>query len=334
MPETRSDITLLVTDFAFQPGDIERLRAALGPDRVLTTRDAAGLAEALANHPEADVICTLAPPARLPEVAPHLRWLALASAGADRVIEQDWLRAPNAPLVTTANGVHATNISEHVFSAMLLWARHWPELLRLQQEHRWPVDAEKAPLAGRELAGATLLIVGLGAIGRGIARLGRAFGMRVLATRRSVPVGGSDPDVDALIPQDKLGEALAEADYIALAIPSTPETFHLIDAEQLSKVKRGAFLVNIARGDVVDEAALIAALRNGLLGGASLDVMEHEPLPPESPLWTAPNVTLSPHISGWTMRYSERLTDLLLDNIARYRDGRSLRNLVDVARGY
>lgn len=335
MSEARGDIALLVTDYPFQKTDLERLRAALGHSgELLTARGEHGLADALAAHPEADVVCTFMPPERLLDLAPHLRWLALASAGADRALRQAWSRGPNAPLITTANGVHATNISEHVVSAMLLWARHWPELLKLQQERRWPDDAEKPPLVGRELAGATLLIVGLGAIGRRLAHLGRAFGMRTLATRRTLTAGESDPDVDALIAIERLDDALAEADYIALAVPSTPETHHLIGAEQLRRMKPGALLINIARGDVVDEQALIVALGAGRIGGAALDVFEREPLPPESPLWTAKNVMISPHISGWTPRYSERLADLLIDNIARYRDGRPLRNLVDVTRGY
>jgi phosphoglycerate dehydrogenase-like enzyme len=119
-----------------------------------------------------------------------------------------------------------------------------------------------------------------------------------------------------------------------LAIPSTTENVHIINAERLQRMKSGALLVNIARGSLIDEPALIAALHAGALGGAALDVAEQEPLPPEHPLWTTPNVIISPHISGWSPRYSERLADLLLDNIARYREGRPLRNQVDVARGY
>jgi phosphoglycerate dehydrogenase-like enzyme len=158
--------------------------------------------------------------------------------------------------------------------------------------------------------------------------------MRTVATRRSASAGATDPDVDVIMPSERLDDALAQADYIVLAVPSTPATHHLINAERLAHVKPGALLINIARGDVVDESALLAALRAGPLGGAALDVTAQEPLASDSPLWAAPNSIISPHVSGRSPRYSERLTDLMLDNIARYREGRPLRNLVDVARGY
>lgn len=335
MSQQPHDITLMVTSFPFKAPDVERLRAAVGAHALITTRSMQGLVDALKKHPEVDVLCVYGAPDNLLEVAPHLRWVALSSAGAEHVVGQPWARSPQAPLITTANGVHAVSISEHVLSGMLLWARHWPEMLELQRERRWPEGGFYSnELVGRELDGATLLVVGLGAIGRRVAQLGRAFGMRTLATRRSAAADASDPDVDALYPMAQLDEALAQADYIVLAVPSTPETQELINAERLAHVKPGALLVNIARGAVVDEPALLAALGDGRLGGAVLDVAAQEPLPAESPLWTAPHVIISPHVSGRSARYSERLTDLMLDNIARYRDGRLLRNLVDVARGY
>ncbi len=334
-PVQRRDIALLVTNYPFEPADIERLRAVVGADRVLPTRGAQALTEALTQHPETDVVCLYMPPENLLDLAPSLRWVALSSAGAEHALRQAWTRSPNAPPITTANGVHATPISEHVFSAMLLWARHWPEMFRMQQERRWPTSGFFGQgLTGRELEGATLLIVGLGAIGRRVAQLGRAFDMRLIATRRSATPGATDPDVDELFPQDRLDDALAQADYIVISVPSTAETSGLINAGRLAHVKRGALLVNIARGAVVDEPALIAALEDGRLGGAALDVTAQEPLPAESPLWDAPNIIISPHVSGRSARYSERLTSLLLDNIIRYRDGRPLRNLVDVSRGY
>jgi len=334
MPEPRREISLFVSNYAFQPPDVERLRATLGEGQVLTTHGTRELTEALAAHPETDVVCMYRAPDTLLDLAPNLRWVTLSSAGAEHVLRQDWPYSPRAPLITTASGVHAASISEHVFSVMLLWARHWPDILKLQAEHRWPTGSGKQAIAGRELAGSTLLVVGLGAIGRRVAQVGHAFGMRTLATRHSAVDGAVDPDIDALYPLARLNEALAQADYIVLAVPITPETRGLINAERLRAIKPGALLVNIARGDVVDEEALLAALRDGSLGGAALDVTAQEPLPPESPLWSQPNVIISPHVSGASDRYSERLTDLLLDNIARYREGRPLRNLVDVARGY
>ena len=334
MPETRGDITLLVTNYPFNPPDVERLRAALGDASLLLTRGEQGLTEALAAHPETDVACLYMPPDNLLRLAPNLRWLALSSAGVDHILRQSWIHAVRLPLITTANGVHAIQISEYVFSAIMLWARRWPALLELQAERRWPRGSSAEVVAGRELADATLLVVGLGAIGRRVAQLGRAFGMRTLGTRRSVSAGATDPDVDVIAPEDQLDALLPQADYVVLAVPSTAETYRFINAERLQRFKPGALLVNIARGNLIDQPALIAALRDGPLGGAALDVTEPEPLPADDPLWSAPNLIISPHISGRSPRYGERLADLLLDNIARYREGRPLCNQVDVTRGY
>ena len=286
-------------------------------------------------HPEVDVLCPTFYMNDLPPLLPNLGWLALPSAGADHVTGQSWASGPNAPVITTANGVHAAPISEHVFSTILLWSRRWPDLLELQRERSWPDSViEKSMYAGRELEDATLLVIGLGAIGRRIAQLGRAFGMRALATRRSVTPGATDPDVDVIASMEDLDTLLPEADYIVIATPSTAETRGMISAERISRMKPAAMLINIARGEIIDESALIAALASGKLGAAALDVTAHEPLPADDPLWSTPNLFLSPHLSGLTPRYSERLTDILLDNIARYRDGRPMRNLVHAARGY
>jgi phosphoglycerate dehydrogenase-like enzyme len=329
------DITCFATDFPFEAADRARLIAALGEGRLLTARTHQELGEMVGAHPEVDVLCVNFVASNLPPLLPNLRWLALTSAGADHVINQPWVNRPDAPIITTANGVHSVPISEHVFSAILLWSRRWPDLMRLQRERAWPAGVmERARYAGRELDGATLLIIGLGAIGRRIARLGRAFGMRTLATRRSVGPGATDPDVDVIAPMDRLDALLPEADYIVIATPSTAETRGMISAARLARMKPDAMLINIARGDIVEEPALIEALAAGRLGAAALDVTAHEPLPAGDPLWSAPNLILSPHISGLTPRYSQRLTDILLDNIARYREGRPMRNRVQPARGY
>ncbi len=331
----RREITRFATDFPFESADRARLAATLGEGRLLTARSHQELVEIASAHPEVDVLCPTFFMSDLPPLLPNLRWIALPSAGADHVTGQPWATEPNAPVITTANGVHATPISEHVFSSILLWSRRWPDLLRLQQERSWPDSVmEKAMYAGRELEDATLLVIGLGAIGRRIAQLGRAFGMRALATRRSVAPGAADPDVDVIASMDGLDALLPDADYIVIATPSTTETRGMISAARIARMKPSAMLINIARGDVIDEPALIAALTNGRLGAAALDVTAREPLPAGDPLWTTPNLFLSPHLSGLTPRYSERLTNILLDNIARYRDERPMRNLVHAARGY
>jgi phosphoglycerate dehydrogenase-like enzyme len=324
---------LFVSDFEFDEADRDRLIAALGAGHAVLVRGAAALHQALAAHPEAEVLCSFRPPADALELAPGLRWIALPSAGADSALRAGLVR-PGGPIVTTANGVHAVPMGEHVFGVLLMWARNWPMLLAAQHERSWPDHPRWRALRGVELDGATLGIVGLGAIGRQIAHLGRAFGMRVLGVRRSAQAGQSDPDVDALFPPEQLREMLAQADYVVIAAPSTPETQHLIGAAELAAMKPTAFLVNIARGALVDEAALIRALGEGRIGGAGLDVFEREPLPLDSPLWTMANVIISPHLAGSSPSYSRRFTDLLLDNLARYRAGEPLRNVVQPERGY
>ena len=324
---------LLAGDFDFAPEDRARLAAALGPDALLLVRGRKALRDALAAHPETDVVSSFFPPDETLDLAPHLRWIALPSAGADHALQAGLVRA-DGPIVTTARGIHAVPISEFVFSVMLLWARHWPQMLALQHAHDWPAQERRAALMARELHGATLGLVGLGAIGRRVAQLGRCFGMRVVATRRGAAPGETDPDVDALLPLAQLDALLAQADFVVIAVPSTPATHHLIGAPQLAAMKPSAFLVNIARGTVIDEPALVEALRAGALAGAGLDVFESEPLPAESPLWNMPNVFISPHISGTSPVYSRRFTDLLLDNLARYRAGQPLRNVVSLERGY
>lgn len=329
------EITRFITDFPFDPADLARLSGALGEGRLLAAHNRDELVKLARAHPEADVMCVMFGSEDLMTLMPNLRWLALASAGADRVIGQPWATGPHAPIITTAQGVHATPITEHVFSSILLWSRKWPALMRLKEEHAWPPTIrEKLPYAGRELEGDTLLVIGFGAIGRRIAQVAHAFGMRILATRRTVASGASDPDADLLAPMDKLDDLLAQADYVVIAAPSTGETRHMISAARLAHMKPTAMLINIARGELVDEPALIAALQAGRLGAAALDVLTQEPPVASNPLWSLPNVILSPHLSGITPRYSQRLTSILLDNIGRYRAGQPLRNLVQPDRGY
>lgn len=327
---------LVISNFSFSVGDRERLREAVGADSLLLVDGAEALREALAAHPETDVLCTFRPPTETLQLAPHLHWLALPSAGAEHVLRSGLVRpiSEGGPVVTTANGVHSVPISEFVLSMLLLWARRWPTLIALQHATTWPDHTRWEQLSGRELHSATLGVVGLGAIGRAVAHLGRSFGMHVIGTRRSASPGASDPDVDELLPQSELKTLLARADFVVIAVPNTPETHHLIGMEQLRTMKSTAFLVNIARGSIIDEVALVEALRMGTISGAGLDVFEEEPLPATSPLWAMPNVIIAPHISGATDQYSRRFTDLFLENLARYRAGQPLRNVVDPVRGY
>ena len=180
----------------------------------------------------------------------------------------------------------------------------------------------------------TIGIIGLGRIGRRVAHLASAFGMRVLATSRSARSGDVDPAVHQLYPLQQLHELLQQCDYVVLAVPLTSETESLIGEAELRAMRPHAYLVNIARGRIIDEQALVRALREGWIGGAGLDVAAEEPLPADSPLYSMPNVILTPHISGVSVHYEQRLAALFADNLQRYRSGQALLNLYDSARGY
>lgn len=326
---------LVVSNFTFTPDDQRRIEAALSGGVLVLVREQgrAALRDALIANPDADVVASFFPPTDVLTLAPNLRWIALPSAGADHAIREGIVQ-PGGPIVTTASGIHAVPIGEYVLSLMLMWVRHWPEIIALQQAAIWPDQTTREKLHGRELDGATLGIIGLGAIGRHIARLGRAFGMRIIATRRSASFGQSDADADIMIPPEHLNDLLAASQFVVVSVPATTQTRHLIGRNELGKMRRDAFLINISRGSAIDETALISALTDGVIAGAGLDVFEQEPLPLESPLWKLPNVILSPHVAGNTDQYSRRFTDLFLDNLARFRAGEPLLNVVDLARGY
>ena len=257
--------------------------------------------------------------------AESLRWIQAISAGVDRLDPRVMERIT----LTNGNGVGAEPIAEHVICHLLMLARCAPEYFRRQMGHRW-----ERGLQAREIGGMTMGVVGMGAIGGAIARRGRALGLRVLAIRRSVSGRRPDEIADEVCPPTDLPYLLAESDVVVLATPLTPETRGLIGERELRAMKPGSYLINIARGGVVDEPALIRALQDGHLGGAGLDVFAQEPLPAESPLWDLPNVIVTPHVAASSERYMSRVEDLICDNLRRYLDGRPLRNVVDTARGY
>jgi len=212
---------------------------------------------------------------------------------------------------------------------------NWPQMVSLQSQHIWARSASWYKLGRRELIGQTLGIVGVGSIGRQIAKLGHAFGMRVIGMRHSQPAKGQvDPDVDTFYTREQLHELLGQSDYVVLAVPLTPATEKMIGEAELRAMRPNAYLVNIARGRIIDEQALIRALQEEWIMGAGLDVTEEEPLPSSSPLYSMPNVILTPHISGHSVHYEERLAELFAENIRRFRAGEALLNRYDPARGY
>jgi phosphoglycerate dehydrogenase-like enzyme len=245
--------------------------------------------------------------------APRVRWIQASSSGVGEWVRR--LGIVEAPIVVTnAAGIHSRPLAEYALFAMLYFARRWPRMAAEQRAHHWERCAIDT------LDGKTLGIVGLGRVGRAVAELARPFGVRVVGLSRSS--GGS------------LRELLEQSDYIVLSVPHTAETVGLIGPEELAAMRRGAVLINIARGTVIDEPALLEALRSGHLGGAALDVVAREPLAADSPLWDMPNVLITPHSMSTAAAENGLLTDLFCDNLRRYLDGQPLRNVIDKRRGY
>ncbi len=262
----------------------------------------------------------------LPGLAPNLRWIQATSAGIGQTLVRTGLI--RSPIVfTTASGVHATPLAEFVILAMLYFAKNVPLLIRDQAAHRWE------RYSGRQLRGSTAGIIGLGRVGREIARSCRALGMRVVAAKRTVSDRDAE-DVDLLVPPAGVATVIRESDALVLIVPHTADTEGLIGERALRSMKRGAVLINIARGVVVDHQALLAALRDGHLGGAALDVTTPEPLPADSPLWDLPNVLICPHSASTVDNENAKLTDLFCENLRRYVRGQELLNVFDRERLY
>jgi phosphoglycerate dehydrogenase-like enzyme len=250
--------------------------------------------------------------------SPNLRWLQVFNAGVDHDFFQTVMQ--RGVRLSTAAGTSAEPIALTAIAALLFLARGFPHWIDAQRRRAWEtLPSEQVP---HDLRGQTLLVVGLGGIGAEIARLGRALGLHVVGVRRS-PRRPDDP-VDELYTPDRLPELLPRADWLALACPLTPETRGLIDAEALTRLPRGAHLLNVGRGEVVDQAALVEALRKGELAGAYLDVFEVEPLPPTSPLWELPNVLVTPHNSAASRGNERRQVDRFFVNLVRWGRGEPL----------
>ena len=254
--------------------------------------------------------------------SPKLRWLQIHPAGAERPIYRE-LRDRGVK-VTTASGATAVTVSHSTLGAVIALNRRFPLLADAQRRHAWePRIGERAP---RDLKGQCAVVVGLGPIGRNIATLLKALGMRVIGARRSAePVAACD----RTIAYDRLGEALPEADWLILCCPASPLTRGIANAAVFAAMPTGAHFVNVARGEIAVEADMIAALASGRLAGAYLDVFEHEPLDPASPLWDMPNVLISPHTASHSLGQNEAIFEIFLDNLARWRAGGKLRNDVD-----
>lgn len=254
--------------------------------------------------------------------AQALQWLHVFNAGVDHPIYSEMLQ--RGIRLTTSAGSTAVPIAQTAITGLLMLARNFPHWLTAQRERRW--DPMRPPDFPRDLVGQTAIVLGLGSIGCEIARLAQALGLKVIGIRRS-PQQPGDP-VDELYPPSKLAGLLPRADWLIICCPLTTETRGLIDAGMLARLPRGARVINVARGEIIDETAMIAALREQRLGGAYLDVFEKEPLPAESPLWDLPNVLVTPHNSAAAAGNDERVFQMFLGNLGRWHQGKPLRNEV------
>jgi phosphoglycerate dehydrogenase-like enzyme len=256
---------------------------------------------------------------------PSLRWVHSMSAGIDGILSPELARREL--WLTSSAGAYAPGMTDYVVAAMVFLARGWPEWFEAQRENRWLDSVSWA--AG--LRGSTLGIVGYGSVGRHLALAAKALGMTVVATRRTPVIATAEP-LDLLLSPASLGHLLAESDFVVISTSLTPATHHLIGNAELREMKSSAFLINVSRGAVVDQEALVAALNEGRIAGAVLDVATPEPLPPASPLWSARNLWITPHVAGDTVGGRRAAIELLCDNLRLYLDGQPHRmaNLVDV----
>lgn len=274
----------------------------------------------------AEVVLALDVPLGFTELARRLRWLQGAGAGIGQFDEPAlWARGVT---LTNAAGVGAPAIAEFAMGRILQVMKDFRGLDELQRQHTWSFHP------GRRLVGKTLGVVGLGAIGSAVARRAKAFDMRVVAVKRHHHPGEVSPVADVLYPLAELDRLLAESDVVLLSAPATPETDDLIGEHELTLLHPGAVLCNVARGSLVDEVALVAALEDGRLGAAILDVTRHEPPPPDDPLWEAPNLYLSPHSSTSQDGYVDGVTELFARNLLHYMAGEPLDNVVTADKGY
>ncbi|SHF55091.1 Phosphoglycerate dehydrogenase [Jatrophihabitans endophyticus] len=342
-----------LSTLAFPPAWLDELRAAVpGVDVVQ-------LPAASAADVPADVwrgVDALHTSSVLPEPgdAPRLRWVQLDTSGVDHVRDTALWRSDVE--ITTIGGVSPVPLAQYVLFCILGFAHRLPAMLDVRAARHWPTAQVRwdafLPAA---LDGATVAIVGYGRIGREIGRLARTHGMSVVGVTRSgrrpdpagagqvefgVAAGGFavDPTADdadvRVVGPELLADVLATADYLVVVVPLTEHTRGLIGRRTLAALKPGAVVINVARGGVVDESALLHALRSGAVAGAALDVFDEEPLPPTSPWWHEPNVLVTPHVSGLAPRYFEQVRRIVTDNLRRFVDGAPLLNRVDRERGY
>lgn len=264
-------------------------------------------------------------------VARRLRWVHSSAVAVETLCLPD-LFARNI-IVSNSRGVQSRPVAEHTMAVVLALVKQLPLALEQQRAHAWAQNDFTGARLPWLLLGRTLGLIGLGTIGAEIARLASAFGMRVIATRRRIDAGPVE-GCREILPLSALPTLLEQADVVVIAAPLTPQTHQLIGARELARMKRGSLLVNVGRAKILDQNALIESLQSGHLAGASLDVFHQEPLPADDPLWTAPNVILTPHTSGFRQGHWPEVIDVFSDNLQRFENGKPIRFRVEPALGY
>ncbi len=284
-----------------------------------------------AELPDSDIFVGYSLRASQLVVAEQLKWLHSTAAGVAQLMYPEL--QSSGIMVTNASGVFSIPMAEHTIGLLLALARNFPDSVRQQDQSLWSQQTLwDKPQQLTELNQKLLLIVGFGAIGREVAKRANVFGMRVWGVTRSGK--GDTTDAEKIVAVSQLDSVLPEADYILISAPETAETKYLIGQQQIQRMKLGARLLNVGRGSLLDEFALIAALQSGALAGAALDVAETEPLPSTSPLWNAPNIFITPHTSAVSDRLWQRETALLMKLLEQWFSGQELSNRVDFVRGY
>ena len=310
----------------FEISHDQRVRREQDPRGSATRSGEAPLtAEQAAAFARCEVILSLDAPLDIAAVAPKLRWIQAIGSG---VGQFQACGLPSSVTLTNGAGIGSPPIAEWVIGRILQIYKSFPLHDARAREHRWEMAL------GSMVMGKTISIIGLGAIGNEVALRARPFGVKLLGIRRSYRAGMTSPYVDELFGPDSLNEVLGRSDVVVLAAPGTAENESMFDAATFAAMKPGSVFVNVARGTLVDESALIDVLRSGHLKAAALDVMRHEPMATDDPLWDAPNVLISPHSSASGEGYMERAFDLFVRNLGHYVKGEPLDNVVDLSGGY
>ncbi|HXR24991.1 MAG TPA: D-2-hydroxyacid dehydrogenase [Candidatus Binataceae bacterium] len=334
----------ILSTVGLTPAEIKQLEQLSGGAEIVDRRcrSQAEMIEAAAGG--CDVLFSFRAPDALIRQAPGLKWIQFLSAGADHVMKGE-LHARPEIAITNASGIHSTPIAEYTIASMLAWSHGFHVTLRAQIRREWKRNWDFMDSVD-SLRGKTLGVIGYGSIGRETARMGQALGMTVLALKRNPDerrdTGWSPPgigDPEGLIPArwygpDGYAEILRDSDFITVTLPATTATRRVIGRAEIAVMRPHAYLVNIGRGEVIDQEALIEALREKRIGGAGLDVFEREPLEPESPLWDLENAILTPHMSGSFKGYNSACCELFAENLGRFVKGEPLLNVVDRELGY